>query len=144
MIRYLILAAFLTFAGASVTYSQESEAPEDVSKLSGEKSFHYYCSACHGEDAKGTGTASEDLTQAPLDLTELSARNNGVFPRERVIRIIDGRDEVKAHGPRDMPTWGEWFKDEAAEGLGQAEGSESEIRRRIDLLVDYLESLQAS
>lgn len=43
------------------------------------------------------------------DLTALAKNNNGVFPFDRVYQIIDGRREVLAHGPRDMPVWGRNF-----------------------------------
>jgi hypothetical protein len=40
---------------------------------------------------------SGQLRRMPADLTKFTARNGGVFPSEKVRRIIDGRD-VMAHG----------------------------------------------
>ncbi len=101
-----------------------------------------YCASCHGDDGKGGGPASFALSVPPPDLTALSRGNNGLFPRERILALIDGREEVAAHGSREMPVWGEWFKMEATEGLGGAEGPESSVQRRVVNLVDYLESVQ--
>jgi hypothetical protein len=61
--------------------------------------------------------------------------NGGVFPAERVGRIVDGRD-VESHGDRDMPVWGDAFK---ATGGGH---SEQTVRSRIKAIVDYLVSVQ--
>jgi mono/diheme cytochrome c family protein len=104
--------------------------------------FGLYCAGCHGEKGVGDGPIVDTLEKKPADLTLLSQRNGGVFPRERVLRVIDGREEVKQHGTRDMPVWGEWFKLEAEDGLGGAEVSEKVVQGRIEKMVDYLETLQ--
>ncbi len=41
-----------------------------------------------------------------------------------------------------MPVWGTWFKMEAAEDLGGAEGDENSIKRRVDNLIAYIQELQ--
>lgn len=41
-----------------------------------------------------------------------------------------------------MPVWGVWFKMEAEEDLGGAEGDEGTVQRRITALIDFLETLQ--
>ena len=53
---------------------------------------------------------------------------------DQVARFIDGRAEVKAHGPRDMPVWGECFYAETHD--------ESAVQARIAELVAYLQSIQ--
>lgn len=53
----------------------------------------------------------------------------------KVARAIDGRQEVKAHGPRDMPVWGERFYIEG-------QGSKTQVHDRIRKLVAYLQSIQ--
>jgi len=50
------------------------------------------------------------LTVRPMDLTQLSKKHQGQFPFWQVYRVIDGREEVKGHGTRDMPIWGEVFR----------------------------------
>jgi hypothetical protein len=42
----------------------------------------------------------------PPDLTVLTKKNNGVFPVRSVYEVVDGRQAVLAHGPRDLPIWG--------------------------------------
>ena len=69
-----------------------------------------YCTACHGVDGQGNGPIAPRLRDPPTDLTQLSKHHNGHFPRQRVYDVIDGQAEVRAHGPRDMPVWGEKFK----------------------------------
>jgi mono/diheme cytochrome c family protein len=64
------------------------------------------CAVCHGTDAKGKGSLAGQLKAAPADLTQLAKKNGGVFPLNAVYEKIDGRQDVKAHGPRDMPIWG--------------------------------------
>lgn len=108
----------------------------------GEHDFRLYCSSCHGEDGRGDGPKTFGLSGPAPDLTKLSERNGGVFPRERLQAIIDGREILKNHGDREMPVWGLWFKMEAEEDLGGAEGDEGTVQRRITALIDFLETLQ--
>jgi mono/diheme cytochrome c family protein len=108
----------------------------------GRADFLTYCAACHGVGGRGDGTVAEFLTIAAADLTQLKKLNAGFFPRERMIGVIDGRVEVKVHGPRDMPVWGDWFRQEAASS-GARKGTEEEIvRERINGLVGYIETIQ--
>jgi hypothetical protein len=79
------------------------------------------------------------LTVKPADLTQLSKKNNGTFPFWRVFRVIDGREEIRGHGPRDMPIWGQEFLVQA----GSSPVAQSQVRGRILELIYYLESLQA-
>ena len=108
----------------------------------GEHDFRLYCSNCHGEGGKGDGPKTFGLSGPAPDLTGLSLRNGGVFPRERLQQIIDGRELLKNHGEREMPVWGLWFKMEAEEDLGGAEVDEGTVQRRITALIDFLETLQ--
>ena len=43
-------------------------------------------------------------------LTQLSKKYQGQFPLWQVYRISDGREAVNGHGTRDMPIWGEVFR----------------------------------
>lgn len=70
--------------------------------------FSSFCSACHGEDAKGQGQLAGILAIRPPDLTQLAAANGGVFPVSRVVRQIDGRDPELLHGGV-MPLYGQYF-----------------------------------
>lgn len=108
----------------------------------GEHDFNSYCAACHGVGGKGDGTVAEFLTIPAADLTQLKKKNAGIFPRERVTEVIDGRAEVKVHGPRDMPVWGDWFDAEAAsEGMNKEE-REAIVIARISALISFIETIQ--
>jgi hypothetical protein len=109
---------------------------------SGEADFRMSCSACHGDDGRGAGTKAFGLSVEPPDLTTLRQRNNGVFPRERLRGIIDGREDINTHTDREMPVWGQLFKRDAEEGLGGADGDEATIEQRIETLIDFIVSFQ--
>jgi mono/diheme cytochrome c family protein len=102
---------------------------------SGASLFRTYCASCHGSDARGAGPMADQLRRLPPSLTSFAIRNGGVFPGERLRRIIDGRD-VRSHGDSDMPVWGDAFKRSKA-GL-----SEEAANARIEALVKYLETVQ--
>lgn len=68
-----------------------------------------YCAACHGMEARGDGEMAAILTVLPADLTQISARNDGVFPVAQVAAQIDGRDPMLAHGGV-MPLFGDFFE----------------------------------
>jgi mono/diheme cytochrome c family protein len=99
----------------------------------GKMEYHFRCAVCHGNDGKGHGPLADQLKAAPADLTQLAKTNGGVFPRNAVHEIIDGRQEVKAHGPRDMPVWGYRYMPSHPEAV---------VRSRIRALVDYLYRIQ--
>ena len=91
------------------TSAQDNDSFQEPPK-SAESAFALYCAPCHGDDGRGDGPLVFGLSKPPLDLTKLTARNGGTFPRTRLARLIDVRDEVDAHGSREMPVWGDWFK----------------------------------
>jgi mono/diheme cytochrome c family protein len=110
----------------------------------GRYEYEAHCIACHGTDGKGDGPFAEQLKTRVPDLTTLSRTNGGVFPHQRVYRVIDGRETVKAHGPRDMPIWGQDYLDKAETAFfGYGLSREGFVRSRILALIDYLHRLQA-
>ena len=115
-------------------FAQEKEVA-----TAGKVVYDQNCAVCHGQHAKGDGGAVSVLTQKPADLTQIAKKNGGDFPFWKVYGTIDGRQEVKAHGTRDMPIWGQEFRLQA--GTGAA--AESQVRGRILELVYYLQSIQA-
>ncbi len=94
----------------------------------GRKLFVEYCASCHGMSGEGDGPVARALITPPANLRRLSERFGNPLPEEQVARYIDGRAEVKAHGPRDMPVWGARF-------FFQTGANEREVKRRIDALV---------
>ncbi len=136
------LAAFLLGVLSLQSFGQEQDEGA-IGVGTAERDFRLYCSNCHGESGRGDGAKTFGLSGPASDLTGLSERNGGVFPRERLQAIIDGREVLKNHGDREMPVWGVWFKMEAEEDLGGAEGDEGTVQRRITALIDFLETLQS-
>jgi mono/diheme cytochrome c family protein len=127
------LAAVMAVGPAAV--AQET-AEATVGDLSGPALFKSYCGSCHGATAQGDGPLADVLRFRPADLTQIAKRAQGRFDKEKVHRMIDGRNPVKGHGGPDMPLWGDAFK---RSGGGY---SEQGVRDRIDTLVEYLEGLQ--
>lgn len=149
--RCLALAAFIAAAvsvsfdpgqAASSTAGQPAEGQTGLSVELGEHDYRTYCAACHGVGGAGDGTVAEFLTIPAPDLTKLKKMNGGIFPRERILEVIDGRAAVKVHGPRDMPVWGDWFMTEARAGEVAPEAREIVVQDRIDALIAYIETLQ--
>lgn len=137
----------LSWGGADLSRATTATTPEKPSGISaelGRTDFMNYCAACHGVSGKGDGSIAEFLTISAADLTRLSKLNSGSFPRERVREVIDGRADVKVHGDRDMPVWGDWFNAEAEQpGLDRAT-REVIVRERIESLLDYIATLQTN
>lgn len=112
----------------------------------GEMEYFSGCAPCHGRDAKGKGPLADQLKAAPADLTQLAKKHGGVFPLNAVYEKIDGRQEVKAHGTREMPIWGYRYVPFPI-GADQAfnrslPDPEPMIRERILSLIDYLNRIQ--
>ena len=138
----LVLAGATSFVIAASVEENTAASTPALNLDLGKTDYMTYCAACHGVSGKGDGSIAEFLTISAADLTQMAKLNAGIYPRERVIEVIDGRREVKVHGPRDMPVWGDWFRQEArAEGKG-GKASEEIVRERINMLADYIGSIQ--
>ena len=127
---------------ASSTVDPNAKSVSGITIELGEQDYRDYCAACHGISVTGDGTVAEFLTIAAADLTQLSKLNAGKFPRKRVTEVIDGRADVKVHGGRDMPIWGDWFDAEAIDPDTDAAAREIIVRERINALANYIETLQ--
>jgi mono/diheme cytochrome c family protein len=140
MITRATLAILSSMAAICVLSAQNPPTIQKVpirpsSPVSGKDMFMQYCAACHGKDGKGNGPAAPALKKAPADLTTLAARNNDKFPEARVAKYIQGDSEVTAHGSRDMPIWGDLFR--------QLNREPGVAQMRLSNLEDYLKSIQA-
>ena len=107
----------------------------------GNQEYEQTCSLCHGFDAKGHGVYAFALKEKPSDLTLIQKKNYGIFPFSKLYRIIDGREEVKSHGTRIMPIWGDRFNNENWLNISPRY-SETLARGRIFELLLYLETIQ--
>ena len=99
-----LIAACVAFA---VTVPAMARAAEPA----GKRLYLRYCASCHGATGKGDGAVAPALTRPATDLTRLKADAGGKFPFEDVMRAIDGRRAIVAHGTREMPVWGQHFKE---------------------------------
>ncbi len=72
---------------------------------SGEVLYRRYCASCHGAEGDGDGPAAGALCPRPTDLTQLD------IEVPELMRLIDGRQKVMAHGTTAMPVWGEVFEE---------------------------------
>ena len=97
-----------------------------------------YCASCHGLAADGRGPVALALSRPPSDLRRLAERYGTPLPSNRIARFIDGREDVVAHGARDLPVWGERFHAPEPEQSGRRPA----IDPRIVTIVAYLTSIQ--
>ena len=136
-VAFTVAIAFLAAAAIAET------AVTDYDRVLADIGSEYYerlCASCHGDNGRGRGPAAGALKVRPADLTRIAARRGGKFPSGEIARIIDGRFEVEAHGTREMPIWGQRF----GERVPEPGVSDSIVRGRILVLVEYLRSIQAA
>ncbi len=132
----LLISIALINVNAFTALAQEHEVIEGGRYL-----FQKYCASCHGPRGKGEGSAAISLKSKPADLTQLSKGNGGQFPFWRTYRIIDGREHLQKHGPREMPVWGIWFRIPSDEIQTETDWAD-QVRGRLWQLLTYLESIQ--
>ena len=106
----------------------------------GERAYNESCGTCHGVGGSGDSIMNDYLTQPAPSLTGLSKANGGVFPMAKIVKIIDGRQDVRAHGS-SMPVWGSVFR-EPLQGEIRPDVAELVTKGRILALAEYIESLQ--
>lgn len=109
----------------------------DVSQ--GRSLYLRYCASCHGIKGDGHGPVAPALKTPPSDLRLLSHRYGNPLPEDQIAGFIDGRADVVAHGPREMPVWGEqvWQYPEG-------KGHETQVTPKVANVVAYLQSIQMS
>ena len=136
----LSYAALLLLACSSETTKPRPVLParsqerSKVVPLDGAKIFRDYCAACHGVNGNGDGPVASALKARVPQLATLAQRNNGMFPADRVRRIIAGDDVSVSHGSREMPIWGPIFH--------QIENDQDLGYVRLQNVTEYLISLQ--
>jgi mono/diheme cytochrome c family protein len=134
LIFYVAILVASLISTTTWTLAQETEVI-----AGGELEYQNHCAICHGVDGKGRGIMAKFLAISPSNLTQLANKTAGRFSFWQVYRIIDGREEVRGHGTREMPIWGARFQ---AEAKGSDPGSRSQVSGRILSLVFYLQHIQ--
>jgi mono/diheme cytochrome c family protein len=135
----VVVGCLVTVGGAMVSAGQSSRqgAPPRlvIESMTGEDSFVFYCAPCHGLGGRGDGPVGQSLKTPPPDLTLLTKRHGGAFPRADVISFVTGMsDKLPTHGPSDMPVWGPIFR--------ALDPSDARVKIRIENIVNYIESIQ--
>ena len=101
--------------------------------------YMHDCAQCHSADGKGVQAEKRAVPgYVSIDLTQVSKRNAGEFPRQKIYDMIDGRNRIRAHFQGDMPRWGARYRVDA----NNNPVDEQQVHKRISALVDYIESLQ--
>jgi hypothetical protein len=89
-------------------------------------------------DASGGGPAEPYTAARAPDLTQISVRNGGVFPVDRVFRTIDGQFDSPPPNSRHMPIWGY----DLFSGEGDDETAHQQVLDAEHRIVKYVESIQ--
>lgn len=141
--KWMVLGGVLLLAGVA-----QAQGPGETQRLRlgdpGRWDYENSCASCHGVAGRGDGPLVRYLVSLPSDLSLLAKRNGGVFPKDRVASMIDGRGtaDIGPHGTREMPIWGSTFSDRVKLTGGTDAQAEQAAQRRIDDLVDHLLRLQ--
>jgi mono/diheme cytochrome c family protein len=109
-------------------------------ELTGEMAFMENCAACHSADATGSRALGLALEPPAPDLTGLSARNGGVFPRDYVMSTIDGYSRGQ-HSTSPMPEFGAGDLGETVV-VENADGTGTPVPATLLALADYLQRIQ--
>jgi len=129
----LVLAIALSGVSAWAQNKPENPTPT-AAPQTGDQLFRTFCAVCHGTNAKGNGPATVALKTAPPDLTLLSRKNGGKFPLMKVTQVIRGDEVIFSHGTREMPIYGDMFRD--------IRQDEAFVKLRVGVLTSYIQSLQ--
>jgi mono/diheme cytochrome c family protein len=133
--QYRVRLAFLLLLPALLLIARPAAAQ------SGKQDYNAYCAECHGRDGKGNGPTTETvpMNPPPPDLTVLAKKNGGKFPFDEVVDIVDGRKNIPSHERIQMPFLGTTLQQPGKEFTPE---SDAAVKRRIDAMARYVESLQ--
>lgn len=110
--------------------------------LQGRSVYSENCATCHGVSGYGDGPVALELAVTPTDLTQLTANNGGVFPRNRVMSHIDGYLR-EGDGSSIMPEFGTLLLGDNVL-LETGEGVVTPTPRALVAVTNYIERLQTN
>ncbi|MCU0907623.1 MAG: cytochrome c [Rhodobacteraceae bacterium] len=124
----LILLATLSLAACA-----REEVPIDA----GRALFVENCAACHGMGGRGDGPLADGMRPRPADLTQIAARNAGLWDMAAVMSRIDGyRQEGGA-----MPEFGALMEGPTVM-VDTGDGIETPAPQPLFELADFLRRIQ--
>jgi mono/diheme cytochrome c family protein len=137
------MGGIIAIGAATIAQAQQA-GPASPSIDRGKYEYETHCAVCHGSSGKGDGIYASLFKAGTVvaNLTELSKKNGGVFPSERVYEAIDTGKGITAHGTKEMPIWGPRYRIEAGQGFYD-DYTDAYVRTRILALTDYIYRLQA-
>ena len=139
----LMIPLVLALPASAVPEEETSGDNPGFLAASGRITYRRYCATCHGMKADGTGSVAKFLKVPPSDLRRIRERASGEWPYELLEKIIDGRWEVRGHGTREMPVWGEVFQNPLSQTSSMRdETGEERAKRMIKELIYFIETLQ--
>ncbi len=128
-VNVILLLGCLLLTSSAVVWGDEINEGREL--------YLQHCAACHGVKGDGHGPLEHELAEPPADLRLLSRKYGNPLPEDQIARFMDGRADVRAHGPRDMPVWGEeiWQYPEGS-------GNPNQVSDSVALIIHYLQSIQ--
>lgn len=135
LIFTLVAASAIGIANATEPATPQAKLIHTLKSASGGEMFSALCTGCHGVDGKGFGPVVAMRNVPPVDLTVLSRKNKGVFPKAHVAHVLEYGADVPSHTSVEMPVWGPI--------LGKINQNDPRDRElRINSLSGYLETIQ--
>jgi mono/diheme cytochrome c family protein len=113
---------------ALVALVADLRCADAAAAAAGEALYMRYCASCHGMDGKGDGTVASALNTPPPDLTRLE------YGEGELMKQIDGRRTIRAHGTPAMPVWGEVFEQSS---IGEPHRRRTTLQR-VQAIADYV------
>ena len=132
------MRVFTTGWLATLLLTSATALGADFDEMPGKELYQRFCASCHGIQGRGDGPVAASLNVEVPDLTLIARRAKGVYPRDRIAKVIDGRHVIAAHGTRTMPIWGQEFSRWARD----RKVPERDARMVVIRLADYVWLLQ--
>lgn len=101
--------------------------------------FAAYCAVCHGPDGRGDGPLAAEPGLAPPDITLVTRRNGGVFPKTPIMGHIAGYTMGRSDSA--MPQFADLL-DGPTVMYDDGSGQPVPTPARLVALADYVQSIQ--
>lgn len=134
-IFWLGISVAFAFVAQQVAHSGEAKPASPAVVAKGRALYQDHCAVCHGLDGQGQGPLTAAMKIIPADLTRISNKHGGTFPKAKIADVIRNGGNVLGHGSSAMLPWGVYFSERRKPEVGKA---------RIKALVAYIKSLQGT